>query len=93
MIKTFLHKGIEDFFYNGTKKGIKPKHAGKLELILDRLHAASEIIDMDYPGANLHKLNPKFKDTKKQIWAVSVSGNWRLTFKFYDGDAYIVNYA
>jgi len=56
MIKSFKHKGLEDFFYTGKKKGIKPEHADRLERILDRLNAASEIRDMNYPGSDLHKL-------------------------------------
>jgi len=56
MIRSFKHKGLEDFFYTGKKKGIKPQHADRLERILDRLNAANEIKDMNYPGSNLHKL-------------------------------------
>jgi proteic killer suppression protein len=50
MTKSFKHKGLEDFFYTGKKKGIKPEHADRLGRILDRLNAASEIRDMNYPG-------------------------------------------
>jgi proteic killer suppression protein len=50
MVKSFSHKGLEDFFYDGIKKGIQPKHANKLEDILDRLNQAREIRDMAYPG-------------------------------------------
>jgi len=57
MIKSFKHKGLENFFYSSTKKGIKPEHAGKLERILDRLHASSDLKDMNYPGSNLHMLS------------------------------------
>jgi toxin HigB-1 len=46
MIKSFKHKGLENFYYTGSKKGIKPAHANRLERILDRLNAASEIKDM-----------------------------------------------
>jgi toxin HigB-1 len=88
MIKSFKHKGIEDFFYTGNKKGIKPEHATRLEIILDRLNAANELKDMNYPGSNLHKL---FGDKKEQ-YAINVSGNWRIFFEFYDGDAYKVDY-
>ena len=88
MIKSFVHKGIEDYFYDGTKKGIKPQHAQKLADILDRLDAARDIKDMNYPGSDLHQLKGK----KKGIWAVKVSGNWRITFKFTNGNAYVVNY-
>ena len=83
MIKSFIHKGLEDFFYDGTHKGIQTKHASKLEAILDRLNAAKEIKDMNYPGSGLHLLLPKTKGR----WAIKVSGNWRLTFEFKDGDA------
>jgi len=88
MIKTFKHKGIEEFFYTGNKKGIKPGHAGRLEIILDRLNAANEIKDMNYPGSNLHKLT----GDKKGQYAVKVSGNWRIFFEFFNGDAYVVDY-
>ncbi|MCX5820282.1 MAG: type II toxin-antitoxin system RelE/ParE family toxin [Deltaproteobacteria bacterium] len=83
MIKSFIHKGLEDFFYDGTRKGVQAKHASKLEAILDRLDAANEIKDMNYPGSCLHLLLPKTKGR----WAIKVSGNWRLTFEFKDGDA------
>jgi toxin HigB-1 len=83
MIKSFMHKGLEDFFYDGTLKGIQAKHALKLEAILDRLDSANEIKDMNYPGSGLHLLLPKTKGR----WAIKVSANWRLTFEFQDGDA------
>lgn len=88
MIRSFSHKGLEEFFYNGNKKGIQPKHSNKLEDILDRLNQAKEIRDMDYPGANLHLLEPK----REGRWSVKVSGNWRITFIFQEGDAFYVNY-
>ena len=83
MIKSFIHKGLEDFFYDGTCKGIQAKQASKLAAILDRLAAANEIQDMNYPGSGLHRLLPKTKGR----WAIKVSGNWRLTFEFNEGDA------
>ena len=88
MIKSFKHKGLENFFYTGVKKGIKPEHADRLERILDRLNAAAELKDLDYPGSYLHKL----VGDKKDQYAVRVSGNWRLFFEFVDGDAYVVDY-
>jgi proteic killer suppression protein len=88
MIKSFKHKGLEDFFYTGSKKGIRPEHANRLEKILDRLNAASDIKDMDYPGSFLHQLS----EDKKDQYAVKVSGNWRVFFEFFNGDAFIVDY-
>ena len=88
MIKNFTHKGLEDFFNTGTKKGIQPKHAEKLGFILDHLDAASDLKDMNYPGSGFHPLAGEYKD----CYAVKVSGNWRVIFKFERGDAYEVDY-
>ncbi|MCJ7783550.1 MAG: type II toxin-antitoxin system RelE/ParE family toxin [Desulfobacterales bacterium] len=88
MVKSFSHKGLEDFFYDGIKKGIQPKHANKLEDILDRLNQAREIRDKAYPGSDLHLLLPR----QLGRWAVKVSGNWRVTFIFKEGHAFEVNY-
>lgn len=88
MIKSFKHKGLEGFFYTGSKRGIKPEHAKRLARILDRLNAANEIKDMNYPGSFLHQLG----GDKKGLYAVKVSGNWRVFFRFIDGDAYVVDY-
>mgnify|MGYP001110525845 FL=1 len=87
-IKSFKHKGLEDFFYDGTTKGINPKHATKLETRLDRLDAATSPEDMDLPGYRLHPLKGKMQGR----YAIDVSGAWRLTFEFDDGDAVVVNY-
>ncbi len=70
------------------EKGIRPEHAKKLERILDRLNAANELKDMNYPGSDLHKLS----GNKQGQYAVKVSGNWRIFFEFVEGDAYIVDY-
>lgn len=88
MIKTIRHKGLRRFFEEGRVSGIRPTHARKLRLLLSALHTAAEISDMDVPGFGLHPL----KGDQKGRWAVSVSGNWRLTFEFHDGNAYSVGY-
>jgi len=88
VIKSFKHKGLEKFFYTGSKKGIRPEHANKLEKILDRLNAANALQDMNFPGSYLHQLS----GNKEGQHAVRVSGNWRIFFKFTGGDAYIVDY-
>ena len=88
MIKSFRHKGLETFFYTGSKKGIRPEHTNRLERILDRLNAASNIKDMNYPGSDLHQLS----GDKKGQYAVKVSGNWRVFFEFIEGEAYVVDY-
>ncbi len=81
-------KGWKIFFYSGSKKGISPEHASKLERILDRLNAAGDVRDMNYPGSYLHQLG----GDKKGQYAVRVTGNWRIFFEFFNGDAYVVDY-
>ena len=88
MIISFKHKGLEDFFFNGTKRGIQPGHAAKLGRILDRLDASISVQDMNLPAFTLHKLSGKNND----VYSVWVNGNWRVTFKFKDENAYIVDY-
>jgi proteic killer suppression protein len=92
MIKSFSHPGLKAFFRTGTKRGIQPKHVDRLETVLDHLNAAADIRDMNFPGSGLHKLIPKTTDLEKQVWALTISGNWRITFKFYNGDAYEIDY-
>ena len=55
---------------------------------LAALDTARNIEDMDLPGYKLHSL----KGNRKGIWSISVSGNWRITFEYIEGNAYIVNY-
>ena len=88
MIKSFKHKGLEKFYTKGSTAGIKPEHATRINDRLAFLNAAQTIDDMDKPGYRLHPL----RGDKEGLWAINVSGNWRIVFKFEDGDAYIVNY-
>ena len=88
MIKGFLDKRLEDLFYDGQNKGLNGNHLKKLKRILDRLNESKDVSDMRYPGSELHKLEPK----KGNRWAVSVNGNWRITFIFKEENVYEVNY-
>ena len=87
-IKGFRHKGLEQFFVAGTKRGIQAKHEDRLRLILGTLNAATNPQDMNLPGLGLHEL----QGTRKGTWAVKVSGNWRVTFGFTGIDAERVDY-
>ncbi len=88
MIKSFKHKGLEQFFINGNKKGILPEHSKKIERILDRLDASIRPNDMNLPGYNFHPLIGKDKGR----WSVWINGNWRITFEFEGENAIKVNY-
>lgn len=83
MIKSFRHKGLERFFTKTDRSKIDAKQADRIRRLLDRLDAATRPEDMDLPGYSFHGLAPK----SKGVYAVSVSGNWRITFRFEAGDA------
>ena len=87
MIRSFRHKGLERFFAKSERKGIDAKQADRIRRILDRLEAAVRPEDMNLPGYGFHHL----KGNRRGSFAVSVSGNWRITFRFDGGDAIEVN--
>jgi proteic killer suppression protein len=88
MIKSFEHKGIRILFETGSKAGIQPHHAGKLRVQLASLNQAKKPEDMSVPSWGLHSLSGNLAGH----WSVTVNGNWRLTFKFEDGDVVLVDY-
>jgi proteic killer suppression protein len=88
MIRSFRHKGIEKFFFTGSKAGIQPRHATRLLDQLAALNVATKPEYMKFPGWQFHALTGELADH----WAVGVNGNWRLTFAFEDEDAVLVDY-
>ena len=88
MIKSIAHKGLEKYFLAGSAAGVQAIHANRLRLILAQLDKARTIDDMDIPTLHLHEL----RGSRKGIWSVTVQANWRVTFRFVDGDAEVVNY-
>lgn len=88
MIKSFKHKGLEKFFTTGSTAGIQAKHANKLRIQLTALNHAVKPEDMNAPSWKLHPLKGNLEDH----WAITVNGNWRLTFKFDGSHAELVNY-
>jgi toxin HigB-1 len=88
MIKKFKHKGLKKLYDMGSQQGIKPEHFKRLRLILARLDASQSPQDMNLPGLDLHQLKGSFKD----FWSVSVSGNWRVIFRFENNNPIDVDY-
>ncbi|MGI4839311.1 MAG: type II toxin-antitoxin system RelE/ParE family toxin [Janthinobacterium lividum] len=87
MIKTFQHKGLKAFYHSGTTRGIRADHARRLARMLPILDRAAIPGDVDIPGW-LHLL----KGSLDGYWSVSVSGNWRLIFRFIGSDIELVDY-
>ena len=88
MIQSFRHKGLRRYFESGTVAGIQPQHAARLRMMLTALDTAQCIEDMDIPGFRLHPL----KGSERGRWSIWISGNWRLTFEYRDGQAYVLDY-
>ena len=88
MIPSVAHKGLEEFLTKGSKAGIRPEHAKRLRLILGLLNAARTLQDLDFPGSRLHPLRGDLEG----FWSITVSGNWRIVFRFADGEALDVDY-
>jgi len=87
MIQGFGHKGLKRLFENGEPKGVRPDHLQKIENRLAVLNRAGEPEDMNLPGFHLHPL----KGNLKNFWSVTVRANWRIIFRFQEGDAYDVD--
>jgi proteic killer suppression protein len=83
MIKNFRHRGLQVLFERGDRSRIRPDVVTKVERVLARLNAASEPKDMEAPGFGLHALT----GDRKGFWSVVISRNWRLIFRFEDGNA------
>jgi proteic killer suppression protein len=83
MILTFKHRGLERFFKKGDHRGIIARTEVRTERILDRLDTVVRPEDMNIPGFKFHQLS----GTRKGTYAVTVTGNWRVTFRFDGKDA------
>lgn len=88
MIRSIRHKGLKRLYEEDNARGVIREHAEKLRDILARLDAAVTIADMDLPGFGLHALKGKLRG----FWAVTVRANWRVIFRFLEGDVFDVDY-
>ena len=88
VIKSFTHKGLAAYYRSGSVKGIVPQHAKRLRLILTTLDDASTAADIDLPAFGLHGL----KGALAGMFAVRITGNWRVIFAFEGEDVILVDY-
>ena len=87
MIRSFHHRGLRRLFERGDPSRIGADQLDRITLALADLEAASKPSDVDLPGYRLHPLRGDLEG----LWSISISGNWRITFRFEDGDAYDVD--
>ena len=88
MIRRFRHRGLKRLYERDDRSGVNAAHVARLERILTLLDVAQRPADIDLPGYRLHPL----KGERKGEWSISVSGNWRVTFRFDEGDVTDLNY-
>lgn len=88
MIRSIRHRGLRRLYEANDPRGVMAEHAEKLRDILARLDAARVVTDMDLPGFRLHPLRGNLRG----YWAVTVRANWRVIFRFADGEASEVDY-
>lgn len=87
MIENFKHKGLAQLFEDDDHRKLPASQTAKIGRILARLNEAMTVQDMGLPGYRLHPL----KGELGGFWAVTVSGNWRIIFRFENGNAYDVD--
>ena len=88
MIKSFQHKGLRKLYETGSLAGVQASHGKRLRMQLAALDTAQTIEDMDIPGFRLHPLKGELQGR----WSITVNANWRMTFEFKDGNAYVLDY-
>ena len=87
MIRSFRNKALERFFESGDERRLSVQNAKRIANILRALDDSSRPEDMNLPGMRFHTLTGRGKGR----YAVSASGNWRVTFGWVDGDVIDVN--
>jgi toxin HigB-1 len=87
VIRSFRHRGLKRLYEKDQRRGLRADHVDRIARILARLDEADAPGKMDLPGFKLHSL----KGNLEGFWAVSVSGNWRIVFRFEGGHAYDVD--
>ena len=86
MIRTFRHRGLRRL-WEGDPSRLNTALRDRLENVLSVLDAAADPRDLDLPGYRLHQL----KGEMKGLWSVTISGNWRVTFRIENGNAFGVD--
>ncbi len=87
MIVSIRHKGLADLYWKNESKGILQSLVKRLRQVLALLETAKTVEDMNIPGLRLHPL----KGDMKGFYSMNVSGNWRVVFRFVNGDVLDVN--
>jgi len=88
MIASIQHKGLKLLWMKNDASKLPAEQVKKIRNILTLLHGAAVVEDLNFPGSGLHQL----KGGLKGFWSVTVTGNYRIIFRFENGDAHLVDY-
>ncbi len=88
MIRRIRHRGLKRLYDDDDRRGVNPEHAEKVARILLRLDYAKEPQQLNLPGWRLHPL----KGAPEGFWSITVRANWRIIFRFENGDVTDVDY-
>ncbi len=88
MIRRFRHRGLKRLYEDDDRRGVHPEHVDKVARVLAQLKRAARPEDMDLPGFRLHPLRGDLVG----LWSVTIRANWRIVFRFEDGDVSDVDY-
>jgi proteic killer suppression protein len=87
VITGIKHKGLRRLYERGERQGIGANMVFRVEEILSVLDAIESVDEMNIPGYRLHALIGDLQG----YWSVRVTGNWRIVFRFEDGEAFDVD--
>ena len=87
MIRSFRHRGLRHLYERDDPSRLAADQLGRITLAVADLEAAGKPSDLDLPGYRLHPLRGDLRG----LWSISITGNWRITFRFEDGDVYDVD--
>ena len=87
MIRTFRHRGLRRLYERGEPSKVRADQVDRIALALADLDVGDKSSDLDLPGYRLHPLRGNLRG----FWSISISANWRIIFRFMEGDAYEVD--
>jgi proteic killer suppression protein len=88
VIASFKSRALKRFWERGDEHHLPPRFVAKIALVLDALDAATTPGDLDLPGFGFHPL----KGSRRGQYSVVVTHNWRITFRWHEGDAIEVDF-
>lgn len=87
VIRTLRHRGLKRLYERGDRRRLRPDQVARISSVLSALDVASKPSDLSLPRYRIHPL----KGDLEGYWSISVSGNWRIVFRFRNGDVYDVD--